>query len=392
MIPLALADLRKIPPLTKKQVMESWDDICCDKNISLKIAEQHLEDYRNNKTDNPFYKNNYYFSAMSGSSGLRGLFVLDIENFIISGCCAFRYQYIDEGKNHNRGKAKKACITAPTLIHGSKPFFTIRIYQDEDVIHISADTPINEMCRMLEEYQPTHLLGFASVIYELSLQALNNNLQIHPQRVSTNSEPLDEESRSAIRRAWGVEVNNMWGSVEIMVSSVEDDRHIGMILSEDNCIFEAVNDNLEVCDDPEQATKLIVTNLGNKTMPLIRYVIDDTIIISEHPDTAFKVIKEIKGRADDWFCYGDVRIHPMVFRHVLGQEKDIGEYQVKQTKKGADIILVAGREFDAEHIKIKLLEAMKNAGVEAAEISISIVDKLNRYLETGKLKRFVPLR
>jgi hypothetical protein len=38
---------------------------------------------------------------------------------------------------------------------------------------------------------------------------------------------------------------------------------------------------------------------------------------------------------------GEVVVHPHVFRSVLGRERDVLEYQVRQTAAGADVLVVA---------------------------------------------------
>ncbi|MCP4178279.1 MAG: phenylacetate--CoA ligase, partial [bacterium] len=35
-----LDNIKQLPVLTKKEVMDNWDDIVCDKNITRKIAEE----------------------------------------------------------------------------------------------------------------------------------------------------------------------------------------------------------------------------------------------------------------------------------------------------------------------------------------------------------------
>ncbi len=184
----------------------------------------------------------------------------------------------------------------------------------------------------------------------------------------------------------------MWGSVEMGISGVEDDEHTGLKLSEDLCIYETVDENLNPTDDPEQVKKLLVTNLYNYSLPLIRYVVDDTLEIKKPDDCAYRLVTAIKGRADDWFNYGDIRIHPMTFRHVFGQDQNIIEYQVKQTVKGADIFLICDGQANTNKLNEALTEALIKAGLASPQINISIVKKLERHAETGKLKRFVPLK
>ena len=146
----------------------------------------------------------------------------------------------------------------------------------------------------------------------------------------------------------------MWGSVEMGVAAVEDDHYQGMLIAEDLVIIEPVDDELHPIKPDEIAKKLIITNLFNYSLPLIRYVVDDAVAISDVSFSSYKAIKKIVGRTDDWFIYDAIQVHPMVFRHVLGQYAQISEYQVQQTKKGAHIRIIANDDINLAQLKTDL--------------------------------------
>lgn len=301
--------LSDIKPSTKKEIMDNWDDIICIPSLTKSVAEDFLSNYRNQEITNPFYKNYYYITATGGSSGLRGLFVWDLDYFSVVGYAAFRYQYHDEQLKPIKGQKKIAVLTAPTLIHASTPLFTITLDDESKVFHFSVDLDINHLCEELNKLQPTHLIGYSSIIAELAHCALSGNLKISPQRVSTNAEPLEAETRNAVQKAWGIEINNMWGSVEMGMAGIESDKHCGLFVSDDLLIIEPVDDDLQVVENPADAKKLLVTNLFNLTFPLIRYVVDDVVDIEETNISGYRIVKNIEGYSDSWFMYNsDLKI------------------------------------------------------------------------------------
>jgi hypothetical protein len=77
------------------------------------------------------------------------------------------------------------------------------------------------------------------------------------------------------------------------------------------------------------------------------------------------------------------------FRHVLGTDPRIVEYQVLQTEGGVDVLAVAGADVHA--LAPALASAMQRHGVADASIRIRVVETLGRNQASGKLKRFVPL-
>jgi phenylacetate-coenzyme A ligase PaaK-like adenylate-forming protein len=76
-----------------------------------------------------------------------------------------------------------------------------------------AGRPIPELVAGLNEYQPDRLVGYASILQELCVEALDGRLKIRPRRISTNSEPLLDETRAMALEAWGINIHNSWGSV-----------------------------------------------------------------------------------------------------------------------------------------------------------------------------------
>ncbi|MDF1683314.1 MAG: hypothetical protein P1U36_01520 [Legionellaceae bacterium] len=384
-------NLNQLPVLTKREVLDNWNDIICVPDLKKSDAEAHLELLRNNPGTNPFLKNKYYVTATGGSSGLRGLYVWDLEYFAEITAVDFRYQSRDDMQQKNLPPRVVAALTAPSAIHASTPLCTIKLHDDDQITHLPVDLPIQSLCEKLNQLQPTQIIGYASVVARLAQEQLQGRLAISPKRATTNSEPLDSECRKNIGAAWGIEPNNTWGSVEMGIAGIEDDQHQGLILSEDMIIFEPVNKNLSPVQKPQDAVKLVTTNLFNKTLPLIRYLVDDVVELRHKPHTNYQVTDTIGGRTDDWFVYpNSVEIHPMVFWHILGQDANIAEYQVEQTKNGVVVRMISYEPRDDKLLKNLLDTALTQAGLIQPVIKFEYVSKLPRHPETGKLRRFMP--
>jgi phenylacetate-CoA ligase len=91
------------------------------------------------------------------------------------------------------------------------------------------------------------------------------------------------------------------------------------------------------------------------------------------------------------FVYaGEQTIQPYVFKSVLAREAAVTEYQVRQTPTGAAILLRAREPVDTTRIERDLQAALNRLGCPHPAVTTEIVEQLPR-LDTGKLKRFVPL-
>ena len=118
-------------------------------------------------------------------------------------------------------------------------------------------------------------------------------------------------------------------------------REPGLHICEDEVILERVDaDGAPVAPD-EPAVRTLATGLSNRTFPFIRYDLGDEIALMPDPcacGSAFARVAEISGRRDDGFVYGSHTVPASAFRHVLGTDPRIVEYQVVQTERGADVL------------------------------------------------------
>jgi phenylacetate-coenzyme A ligase PaaK-like adenylate-forming protein len=168
-----------------------------------------------------------------------------------------------------------------------------------------------------------------------------------------------------------------------------------MHLADDLVIVEAVDSNDRPVPSGVLADKVFVTNLANSVQPLIRYEITDQVVVLDEScacGSAHRRVSDIQGRLDDEFRYtSDIRVHPHVFRSALVRESAVTEYQVHQTAHGADILLRHDAPVDSDALADNIAEALRKLGVADARVTARTVDSIPR-LDSGKLKRFIPLK
>jgi phenylacetate-coenzyme A ligase PaaK-like adenylate-forming protein len=228
----------------------------------------------------------------------------------------------------------------------------------------------------------------------LVAEAQAGRLRINPHRIVTTAEPLLAEIRHATEETWDAAIGNLWGTSEggTTAHGCFEDR--GMHLSDDLVIVEPVDSSGEPVPPGTPSAKVYLTNLINPLLPLIRYEITDEVTLLDTPCTcgsAHQRIADIQGRRDDVFAYGeDLTVHPHVFRSVLARQAAVSEYQVRQTTNGAEILLRTHAPVDTTHIEDELQIALEHVGCPDPTVTIELAEQLPR-LDTGKLRRFVPL-
>jgi phenylacetate-coenzyme A ligase PaaK-like adenylate-forming protein len=320
--------------------------------------------------------------------------VWDWELFVTLACLAWRTQAREERRSRPPlpDPPRLAVLEAGKPPHAGTPLFDIPTVPGMETAVIPAGAPFGEILAAVAAARPTHLVGFPSVVGRLARAALAGELEISPVRVSTNSEPLTDEDRQVIRDAWNVPVHNLWGSTEIGVQAVGCARADGLHVCEDEVVLERVDEaGMPVAPD-QPAARVVATGLANRTFPFIRYDLGDevTYLAGQCPcGSRFARLADVAGRRDDDFHYPGCTVPAGVFRHVLGIDPRLSEYQVRQTPDGAEILAVGTP--DTAVLAGSLTAALRRLGLPDPQVRIRTVDRIQRHEATGKLRRFIAL-
>jgi len=186
---------------------------------------------------------------------------------------------------------------------------------------------------VINSYKPELIFGYAGSLHELSKFASKNHLHIRsPNYVVSAAETLRDDMRADIEEAFGTKVYNFYGSRE--VSNLAGECSKGLMHTFDFWNY------LEVLDDDNRPVKegeegkVVVTNLVNYSMPLIRYEIGDLAIRGPVQCTCgcnLATLKMVTGRTSDPFIKKDGTIlHTGYFTHLFYFREWIHSFQIIQ--------------------------------------------------------------
>jgi len=384
------ADLAKLPPMVKQDAQEQWDAIVTVPGLERAGAERILAEQRWFS----YTAAGHQVFSSGGSSGVRGVYVWGWGFYVTLACLAWRMQARAERRMQTRdAHPRLAVLEAGEPPHASTPLFDVPIDVGMETVVIPAARPFGEVLAAVADARPTQLVGYASVIGRLARAALAGELDIAPVRVSTNSEPLSEEDRDAIRAAWNVPVHNLWGSTEIGVQAVGCGYGDGLHICEDEVVLERVDESGAPVAPDQPAARTLATGLANLTFPFIRYDLGDevTLLSGACPcGSSLARVADIAGRRDDDFQYDRHTVPASAFRYVLGTDPRISEYQVRQTSSGADVLVVGSPDVAA--VTSQLVAALRTHGLANPQLEVRTVARIERHQATGKLRRFIALR
>ena len=117
--------------------------------------------------------------------------------------------------------------------------------------------------------KPKILRGYASSLFFVAEWLERKNIRIHsPKSVVSSSETLSPKMRSKISKIFNSDILDSYGCREVSQIAMECEYHCGLHVAMENQIVELV-------DNGEGMKKVLITNLNNFCMPLIRYEVGD---------------------------------------------------------------------------------------------------------------------
>lgn len=390
-------DLSSIPPMTKQDMLKHWDDIVCVPNITYESATAFAQQKGEGE---PLMHDHYHIWASGGSSGMRGLYVWSIEDFADFAAMVFRWRLRESDlflQERDGRDLKRVYIVANHGIHITPTLYSTKLYPNDNITHVPADTPRKKMIDQLITIQPTHIEGYASIILMLAKAQLSGELKISPIRLASNSEPMTRDMRATINEAWpNAPLHNHWGSTDSGCHAISCNASPYPHLNEDMNIIEPVDLNGEPVRPGERCDKLYSTCLYNFSFPLIRYEMSDQITVRKDkcPCGAQQAcIEDIEGRLEDSFEYpGGIVIWPgALFEALILEAASVCDYQIYQTEGGIKLLLITEGETDDAKLSKDLAQKMTKQGLKNPTVTIETVNELNRHPETDKLKRVVSL-
>jgi phenylacetate-coenzyme A ligase PaaK-like adenylate-forming protein len=386
------ADLSALPTMTKAELMANWDEIVTDPRLSLGLATEHLE--RVGEHGPGYLLDAYHVIASGGSTGLRGVFVWDFEGWLAAAGALLRPAGYAARWEPQPAPGPTVTVAASNVVHMSAAMAATFALPGR-TYHLPVTLPLHELVAELNRLQPFHLTGYPSILHELASEAQAGRLHIRPALVQTSSEPLFPAARQAIQTAFDAPVMNMYACSEVCTMAVSYPWGTGLHLLEDVAVLEPVDADGQPVPPGAPASKLLLTNVINQVLPLIRYELTDEVTFLVEPNPGpwtGRRIANVVGRLEDAFRYpGGAYVHPHIFHSAFDRVANIVEYQVRQTPTGADITLVVASPTDLERTRRELEAELVHLGLTEPRASFRIVDRLERQVGTEKLQRFIPL-
>lgn len=370
-------DLGALPVMTKHDLMEQFDEIVTDRRLTLDRVENHLAGL----AGDAYLLGRYHAIASSGTSGRRGVFVIGWEAWAVRWLSNTRHTLRCLPASAGGRPHLTAMVAAGDATHGTSALTQTFSEPSLPTVRLPATLPLADIVAGLNRVRPDVLVGYPSALGPLVGEARTGRLRIRPTTVVTTSEVLTAPVRHALEETFGVPVTDVWSASEAGGLATSCPQAPGMHLADDLLIVEPG----EGC--------VYLTNLYNTTQPLIRYQLNDEVTVLDGPcpcGSGHRRIDGVRGRGDDRFVYGPISVSPLAFTSPLARQRHVADYQVRQTRRGAEVAVRCLGSIDIARMETELTDNLLRLGLADAEVVVRPVDHFD-WLGTGKLRRFVPL-
>jgi len=132
----------------------------------------------------------------------------------------------------------------------------------------------------LKRWRPALIVSYASVAYVFAKFLLERALEVPPPKaVIVTADLLQPHQRPVIEKGLGAPVFNRYGARELGIVSSECAFHQGLHLAVDSLCVEVLANGRRAA--PGQPGEIVVTDLLNYGMPLIRYRLGDVGVLAD---------------------------------------------------------------------------------------------------------------
>jgi len=200
-----------------------------------------------------------------------------------------------------------------------------------------SEMEIQSYCNRLQKFQPTKIRAFPYALMPVVEYLLEHKeYTIRPKGIIVTGEPLYEHQRKMMEEAFACPVFDSYGSRETGLIAQECEEHKGMHLNFESLVVEYIGENgLPVADG--ETGELIITDLFNYGMPLVRYSLGDMGVPLNEPcpcGRGLPMMSGVQGRVVDHVVLaGGRRVSPSsLVLYLVDNGPPVGQVQVIQDK------------------------------------------------------------
>lgn len=245
------------------------------------------------------------------------------------------------------------------------------------------DENLPHFMRKLRRHKPTLVDGYAECFNFLAYYARTHEVEgVRPRAVMSSAQALPEQVRRTIEEQFHTRVHDKYGSREFSGIAYECEQQEGHHVQAESYIVELLKDGRPA--RPGEVGEVVVTDLNNFCVPLIRYRVGDlaTAMDAWEPcacGRGLPRIGDIQGRTQAIVvCEGGKWLPGTYFSHFFKDyDHIVRQYQVVQQQEGAfELKIVKGSQFNDHGFYEELMPALRQTVGHNMQIDVQFVDEI----------------
>lgn len=228
---------------------------------------------------------------------------------------------------------------------------------------------------------PQVVFGHSHSIFLVAKHLLERDIRdLRPAGIVSTSMMLLPHERVVIERAFGCKVTDRYGCEEVALIACECERHDGMHLNIEHLVVEFLDDRDRPVA-PGQEGRIVVTDLFNRAMPLIRYEVGDVGVPSARRcacGRGLPLMDKVIGRVADYLKRRDGSLVAGVslVERTLTKVAGVEQMQIVQPAVGRLIVnFVPAADFD-EASRAALAQEFEEGFGEPLEFEFNPLERI----------------
>jgi len=353
-------DLHKIPPLTKDIIRNNFDELKSSGFSKIK----HKYHSTGGSTGNPIYFYQDFDSySLSWPANIRGW-------GFIGFTLGDRIMTLGSSSLFKKKKSKEQ-----QLLHA---LFRVRTYGG---INMS-----EEICEQyiidIKKYNIKYIYGYATSIFILARHVLKTGNKINIKGVMPTSEICPPHYKECYKRAFNCQICDSYGARDGNISAFE--------CPEGN--FHLSEFSIPIIEGEGKSGNVLVTDLYNKSMPMINYEVGDALVMSDEICKCGRqqlISTEILGRVQNLITFDNGRVITGPGWTILFKDRNVNKYRIRQTGgMNLEVDIVPAKNYHKKIEESIILDSFKRNVGEDVDIKFNYFGDLET-LPSGKAAYFM---
>jgi phenylacetate-CoA ligase len=252
-----------------------------------------------------------------------------------------------------------------------------------------SDNNLPRSMERLRKFRPVLIDGYAESFNFLAHYIKQHALVgVKPKGIISSAQALPYQSRKAIEAAFRCGVFDKYGSREFSGIAYESEGHDGHLVVAENYIVEILKEGRPAA--PGELGEVVITDLNNRCMPLIRYRIGDLAVATDNslPSSCGRGlprIGRIEGRTQAIIIGANGSYLPGTFFMHYFKDFDyvIRQFQIVQERLGHMTLKIVKADRFNEQLFGQILDGLRRYVGTEMEITVEFVDSIP-LVRTGK--------